>query len=93
MPAHGPVRESFYEAPFDSSLFPTSACPSVCYSGDGAIGPRYDRPTETEKRMAERIKARKTIILPTSHASIATRPDDIVQLIEEARNAVAARAA
>jgi len=31
--------------------------------------------------------------LPTSHASIATRPDDIVQLIEEASNAVVAKAA
>ena len=49
-------------------------------------------PMETEKWMAERIKARKTITLPTSHASVATRPDDIVQLIEEASNAIAARA-
>jgi hypothetical protein len=40
--------------------------------------------------MAERIKARKTITLPTSHASVATHPDDIVQLIEEASNAVGA---
>src|ERR1700691_757407 len=50
-------------------------------------------PTETEKWMAERINARRTITLPTSHASIATRPDDIVQLIEEASNAVSAKAA
>jgi pimeloyl-ACP methyl ester carboxylesterase len=50
-------------------------------------------PTETEKWMAERINARRTITLPTSHASIATRPDDIVQLIEEASNAVVAKAA
>src|SRR5580692_6301615 len=48
---------------------------------------------ETEKWMAERINARRTITLPTSHASIATRPDDIVQLIEEASNAVIAKAA
>ncbi|MGA9785976.1 MAG: alpha/beta hydrolase [Candidatus Sulfotelmatobacter sp.] len=50
-------------------------------------------PTETEKWMAERINARRTITLPTSHASIATRPNDIVQLIEEACNAVVAKAA
>ena len=45
-------------------------------------------PTETEEWMAKRIKARKTITLPTSHASVATRPDEIVQFIEEASNAV-----
>jgi pimeloyl-ACP methyl ester carboxylesterase len=47
-------------------------------------------PTETEQWMAERIKARKTITLPTSHASVATRPNDIVHLIEEASHAVGA---
>ena len=41
----------------------------------------------------QRKKDRRTITLPTSHASIATRPDDIVQLIEEASNAVVAKAA
>ncbi len=50
-------------------------------------------PTETEKWMAERINARKTITLQTSHASIATHPDDIVQLIEEASYAVSAKTA
>ena len=50
-------------------------------------------PTETEKWMAERINARKTITLDTSHASVATRSDDIVQLIEEASNTVIAKAA
>jgi pimeloyl-ACP methyl ester carboxylesterase len=48
-------------------------------------------PTETEEWMAERIHARKTITLATSHASVATRPDDIVQLIVEASNAVVAK--
>ena len=50
----------------------------------------YDRliPPETEKFMAERIKARKTITLPTSHASVATRPNEIVKLIEEASRAI-----
>jgi hypothetical protein len=43
--------------------------------------------------MAERIKARKTITLQTSHASVATHPNEIVQLIEEAGNAVEAKAA
>jgi pimeloyl-ACP methyl ester carboxylesterase len=52
-----------------------------------------DRLIPTEKWMAERIKARKTITLPTNHASVATRPDDIVQLIEEASSAVGTKAA
>ena len=46
-------------------------------------------PTETEMWMAERIKARRTITLQTSHASVATHPDEIVELIEEASSAVA----
>jgi pimeloyl-ACP methyl ester carboxylesterase len=50
-------------------------------------------PPETERWMANRINARKTITLQTSHASVATHPEDIVQLIEEASNFVAARAA
>ena len=45
-------------------------------------------PPETEKFMAERIKARGTITLPTSHASVATHPAEIVKLIEEASSAV-----
>ncbi|MBV8631578.1 MAG: alpha/beta hydrolase [Silvibacterium sp.] len=44
-------------------------------------------PPETEKFMAERIKARGTITLPTSHASVATHPAEIVKLIEEASSA------
>ena len=44
-------------------------------------------PPETEKFMAERIKARKTITLPSSHASVATHPNEIVELIEEASRA------
>jgi pimeloyl-ACP methyl ester carboxylesterase len=47
-------------------------------------------PTETEQWMAERIRARRTITLQTSHASVATRPDEIVKLIEEASAAVVA---
>jgi pimeloyl-ACP methyl ester carboxylesterase len=46
-------------------------------------------PPDIEKWMAERIKARKTITLPTSHASVATYPAEIVRLIEEASSAVA----
>jgi hypothetical protein len=45
-------------------------------------------PTETEKWMAERINARGTVTLPTSHASVVTHPDEIVNLIEEASRAV-----
>jgi pimeloyl-ACP methyl ester carboxylesterase len=47
-------------------------------------------PPETEKWMAERINARKTITLQTSHASVATHPEEIVKLIEEACSAVVA---
>ena len=47
-------------------------------------------PTETERWMAERIGARGTITLQTSHASVATHPEEIVKLIEEASTAVAA---
>src|SRR5215469_351851 len=41
-------------------------------------------PPETEQWMAERINARATITLPTSHASLATHPHEIVELIEKA---------
>jgi pimeloyl-ACP methyl ester carboxylesterase len=44
---------------------------------------------DTEEWMAKRINARKTISLPTSHASVATYPSEVVELIEEASNAVA----
>ncbi|WP_229165596.1 alpha/beta hydrolase [Bradyrhizobium altum] len=49
-------------------------------------------PVETEKWMAQRIEARATISLQTSHASVATRPNEIVMLIEEASNAAAGKA-
>lgn len=48
---------------------------------------RLIRP-ETEKWMAERINARRTITLQTSHASIATHPKEIVRLIEDASTAL-----
>jgi pimeloyl-ACP methyl ester carboxylesterase len=41
-------------------------------------------PTETQIWMAQRIQAKSTITLPTSHASVATHPKEIVNLIEEA---------
>ena len=50
---------------------------------------RLIRP-ETEEWMAKRIKARRTITLQTSHASVVTHPTEIVQLIEEASEAAAA---
>lgn len=50
---------------------------------------RLIRP-ETEKWMAERINAIKTLTLPTSHASMATYPVEIVRLIEEATGALGA---
>jgi pimeloyl-ACP methyl ester carboxylesterase len=45
---------------------------------------------EAEVWMAERIRARKTITLQTSHASVLTHPDEIVKLIEEASDVIAA---
>jgi pimeloyl-ACP methyl ester carboxylesterase len=50
-------------------------------------------PPETERWMANRINARKTITLQTSHASVATRPDEIVQFIEEASGSIKVKAA
>ncbi|SEC65767.1 Pimeloyl-ACP methyl ester carboxylesterase [Rhizobiales bacterium GAS188] len=45
-------------------------------------------PPETERWFAERMKPKKTITLQASHASLASHPDDIVALIEEAAGAV-----
>ena len=45
-------------------------------------------PPETETWMAERMKPRKTITLPASHASLASQPAAIVALIEEASTAL-----
>ncbi|MGE0283615.1 MAG: alpha/beta hydrolase [Rhizobiaceae bacterium] len=42
---------------------------------------------ENQKRMAERMKPRKTITLDASHASLASRPTEIADLITEAANA------
>jgi len=46
-------------------------------------------PPETERWFAERMKPRKTIELAASHASMASHPDEIVALIEEAARALA----
>jgi pimeloyl-ACP methyl ester carboxylesterase len=48
---------------------------------------RMIRP-ETQRWMAERIHARETIELDTSHASFATRPTEVVELITNAADAV-----
>lgn len=45
-------------------------------------------PPATQQEMAERINARKIIHLPTSHASLATHPNEITALIKEAVAAV-----
>ena len=39
---------------------------------------------DTERRMAERMNPRKTIELDASHASLASQPSAIVDLIDEA---------
>ena len=46
-------------------------------------------PPDTERGFTERMKPRQTITLPAGHASLASRPLDIVALIEEAATAVA----
>jgi pimeloyl-ACP methyl ester carboxylesterase len=48
---------------------------------------RMIRP-EDERRMAERVHARETIELDTSHASFATRPAEVLALISRAADGV-----
>jgi pimeloyl-ACP methyl ester carboxylesterase len=43
---------------------------------------------ENEQRMAERMGAKKIISLPAGHASLASRPDEVCALIDEAAKAV-----
>jgi pimeloyl-ACP methyl ester carboxylesterase len=45
-------------------------------------------PPQTQRKMAERIHARQTIELDTSHASFATRPTQVLELITNAAAAV-----
>ena len=52
------------------------------------LGPRPNDPPQTQRRMAERIRARETIELDTSHASFATRPTQVIDLIITAAAAV-----
>ena len=51
---------------------------------------RSGAPAWKVKPSAERINAIKTITLQTSHASVATHPDEIVTLIEEASSFIMA---
>jgi hypothetical protein len=46
-------------------------------------------PPETEHWFVERMKPQKAITLPSSHASLASHPNEIAALIEEAAKAVA----
>jgi pimeloyl-ACP methyl ester carboxylesterase len=43
---------------------------------------------ETQRWMAQRIHARETIELDTGHASFATRPTEVLELILNAADAV-----
>jgi pimeloyl-ACP methyl ester carboxylesterase len=43
---------------------------------------------ENEQRMAERMGAKKIVSLPAGHASLASRPDEVCALIDEAAKAV-----
>jgi pimeloyl-ACP methyl ester carboxylesterase len=45
-------------------------------------------PPQTQRRMAERIHAREIIELDTSHASFATRPTQVLELITNAASAI-----
>ena len=45
---------------------------------------------DNQKMMAERMQPRKTITLDASHASLASRPQEVAALIVEAANAVGA---
>jgi len=45
-------------------------------------------PPETQRWMAERIDARETIELDTSHAAFATRPTQVLEVITNAAAAV-----
>ncbi|MEJ6782486.1 alpha/beta hydrolase [Aminobacter sp. Piv2-1] len=45
-------------------------------------------PPETEQWMADRMNTRKTIRLDASHASLASRPAEVVALIDEAAKAL-----
>ncbi|MFB7447710.1 alpha/beta hydrolase [Streptomyces sp. NPDC056194] len=45
---------------------------------------------DNERRMAQRINPRKVVELDASHASLASRPEDVVNLIEDAVNATTA---
>jgi pimeloyl-ACP methyl ester carboxylesterase len=44
---------------------------------------------DNERRMAQRMGAKKVIELPASHASLASKPDEVAALIDEAAKAVA----
>lgn len=46
-------------------------------------------PPETQRWFAERMKPKKTITLQAGHASMASQPDEIVALIEEAARSLA----
>jgi hypothetical protein len=44
----------------------------------------------SQRKMAERIHARETIELDTSHAASATRPTQVLELITNAASAICA---
>jgi pimeloyl-ACP methyl ester carboxylesterase len=46
-------------------------------------------PPDSERRMAERMKPRRTIELPASHASLASQPGAVADLIDQAATALA----
>ncbi|MGC2161463.1 MAG: alpha/beta hydrolase [Silvibacterium sp.] len=50
-------------------------------------------PPETQRWMAERMEPMKTVTLQSSHASLASHPEEIVALIEEAGSYFMAKAA
>jgi hypothetical protein len=52
------------------------------------LGPRPNDLPQSQRKMAERIHARETVELDTSHASFATRPTQVLELITNAASAI-----
>ena len=81
----------------------TQKAPMVTAAGDKVTAPAWkskpswyqisnqDRMIDpaNQKRMAERINPKKTITLAASHASLASKPNEVAALIDEAAKAVA----
>ncbi|MES1156429.1 MAG: alpha/beta hydrolase [Alphaproteobacteria bacterium] len=82
----------------------TQRAPIVTTAGDTVTAPAWKKKPswyqissedrminpENEKRMAERMGAKKIVTLHASHASLASKPHEVAELIDEAAKATAA---